>query len=101
MKTACCLETATSKNVGNGLKSPNGKCMEALLKTNNPAVLSFVEALLSEANIEYLVLDQHMSIVEGSLGIIPRRVLVHEIMLSRARQILMDADLGNELEPEA
>lgn len=74
--------------------------MEALLKTNNPAVLSFVEALLSEANIEYLMLDQHMSIVEGSLGIIPRRVLVHETMLSRARQILMDADLGNELEPE-
>lgn len=75
--------------------------MEALLKTNNPAVLSFVEALLSEANIDYLMLDQHMSILEGSLGIIPRRILVQEAMLSRARQILTDADLGHELEPLA
>ena len=75
--------------------------MEALLKTNNMAVISFVEALLSEANIDYLMLDQHMSIVEGSLGIIPRRILVQEAMLPRARKILMDADLGHELEPEA
>ena len=75
--------------------------MEALLKTNNMAVISFVEALLSEANIDYLMLDQHMSIVEGSLGIIPRRILVQEAMLPRARKILTDADLGHELEPEA
>lgn len=74
--------------------------MEALLKTNNPAVISFVEALLSEANIDYLLLDQHMSIVEGSLGIIPRRILVDGAMLPRARQILTDADLGHELEPD-
>lgn len=74
--------------------------MQALLKTNDPVTISFVEALLSEANINYLVLDQHMSIVEGSLGIIPRRILVPDAMIARARQIMRDADLGHELEPE-
>lgn len=75
--------------------------MQALIRTNDLAVIAFVEALLSEANIEYLILDQHMSIVEGSLGVIPRRILVQEAMLSRARNILTDAELGHELEPEA
>lgn len=70
-----------------------------LLRTNDPVIISFVEALLSEANIDYLILDQHMSIVEGSLGVIPRRILVKDEWLVSARQILTDADLGHEIEP--
>lgn len=75
--------------------------MKLLLKTNDPVVISFVEALMKESDIDYLVLDQHMSIVEGSLGVIPRRILVKDEFLYSARQILKDADLGHELAHEA
>lgn len=74
--------------------------MQLLLRTNDPVVISFVEALLNESNIDYLVLDQHMSIVEGSLGVIPRRVLVKDEYFHTARQIIKDADLGHELASE-
>lgn len=75
--------------------------MKLLLKTNDPVVISFVEALMKESEIDYLVLDQHMSIVEGSLGVIPRRILVKDEFHLSARQILKDADLGHELANEA
>ncbi len=72
--------------------------MKTLLKTNDPATITYVEALLSEAGIDYLLLDEHMSIVEGSLGVIPRRILVVDEQELRARTILKEADLGHELE---
>ena len=50
--------------------------MEELLRTNDLVLISFVEALLREAGIDALVLDQNMSVIEGSLGVLPRRVLV-------------------------
>jgi hypothetical protein len=46
------------------------------------------------------VLDQNMSILEGSLGVIPRRILVAEGQVLRARQLLEDAGLGHELEAD-
>lgn len=72
--------------------------MIALLKSNNIATLSFVEALLKEAGIDYLMLDQHMSIMEGSIGAIPRRVMVPVEQEARARRVLEEADLAHELE---
>ena len=75
--------------------------MKLLLKTNDPVVISFVEALMKESEIDYLVLDQHMSIVEGSLGVIPRRILVKDEFHLSAQQILRDADLGHQLATEA
>jgi len=56
--------------------------------------------LLDGANIHHLVLDQNMSIIEGSLGILPRRILVHEEDNRAARQILTDAGLSHELRPD-
>ena len=73
--------------------------MKELLRTNNIVVISFVEALLKEQSIDYLVLDENMSVLEGSLGIIPRRILVPDNSLNRARHILEEADLGRELKP--
>jgi Putative prokaryotic signal transducing protein len=46
------------------------------------------------------VLDQNMSIIEGSLGVLPRRILVHEDDNREARQILRDAGLAHELRPD-
>ena len=59
--------------------------------------VSAVGALLDGANIHHLVLDQNMSIIEGSLGVLPRRILVHEDDNREARQLLADAGLGHEL----
>lgn len=62
--------------------------MKELLRTNNPVRLSFVEALLRGAGIEPIVLDQHMSLVEGSIGAIQRRLMVTDDDLGRARALL-------------
>jgi hypothetical protein len=71
--------------------------MEELLRTNDLVTISFVEALLREAGIEALVVDTHMSVVEGTLGILPRRVLVPADDIATARAILENAGVGREL----
>ncbi|OXS99568.1 hypothetical protein B7H23_15675 [Notoacmeibacter marinus] len=67
--------------------------MDILYRSNNAVELSFVEALLRDAGIRYMVADQNMSIMEGSLGILPRRVLVDPQDLDRAARLLADADI--------
>jgi hypothetical protein len=74
--------------------------MEELIRTNDMVTISFVEALLKDAGIEHLVVDQNMSVMEGSLGVLPRRILVDEDELAEARQLLTDAGIGGELRPE-
>ena len=60
-------------------------------------LISFVESLLSDAGIERLVLDQNMSIMEGSLGVLPRRILVPGERIAEARDILRAAGVEAEL----
>jgi len=60
-------------------------------------LVSAVGALLDGANIHHLVLDQNMSITEGSFGVVRRRILVHDDDNREARQILSDAGLAHEL----
>ncbi|MEM0908399.1 MAG: DUF2007 domain-containing protein, partial [Pseudomonadota bacterium] len=55
------------------------------------------EALLSEAEIGHLVVDQNMSVLEGSIGILPRRVLVARDRFDAARQMLREAGVEEEL----
>ena len=55
---------------------------------------------LKMATLVHQILDQNMSIMEGSVGVIPRRVLVEEKDIPRAKAILIDAGLGHELEKE-
>ena len=71
--------------------------MRDLLATNDPVVLSFAQAVLGELGIDVLVADQYFAGVEGSLGIIPRRLLVHVDDARRARAALVDAGLGEHL----
>jgi Putative prokaryotic signal transducing protein len=65
--------------------------MKELLRTNDPVRLSFVEALLSAAGIESVVLDQHTSIIEGSIGAIQRRIMVEDSDHGRAKMLLSEA----------
>jgi hypothetical protein len=71
--------------------------LRELVRTNDIVLVSAVGALLDGANIHHLVLDQNMSIIEGSLGVLPRRILVHEDDNREARQLLADAGLAHEL----
>jgi hypothetical protein len=71
--------------------------MIELLRSNDPVILSFAEALLKEAAIGYQIVDGNMSVMEGSLGILPRRILVVRDSLEGARRILAEAGLKQEL----
>jgi len=74
--------------------------MKELLRSNDQVLLSFVSALLSEAEIGFIVLDTNMSVMEGSIGILPRRVLVEEGSLNAARNLLTEAGVGHALDNE-
>jgi hypothetical protein len=71
--------------------------MEELIRTNDLVLISYVEALLRDAGIEPWVADQNMSIVEGSLGILQRRVMVPADDMIQARRVLTDAGFGDQL----
>ena len=66
--------------------------MKELLRTNNIVRLSWIQALLTDAGIESVVLDQHTSLVEGSIGAIQRRLMVAERDHSRARRLIAQTD---------
>ena len=66
--------------------------MKELLRTNNFVYLSFAQAVLKEAGIDALVFDSHMSVMEGSIGILPRRLMVGNDDFSRAQKLLAEAE---------
>ncbi|MGE3066077.1 MAG: DUF2007 domain-containing protein [Hyphomicrobiaceae bacterium] len=74
--------------------------MRDILKSNDAVVLSFAEAVLREAGISADIADRHMSIVEGSIGIFPRRLLVATEDVLRARRLLAEAGLAEWLADE-
>ncbi len=65
--------------------------MKELIRSNDPVLLSWLDAALAEVGIEALVLDVHTSILEGSAGAIPRRLMVLDEDHARAQRILDDA----------
>ncbi len=71
--------------------------MQELIRTNDVVLLSYAESLIRDAGIHCMIADQTMSILEGSLGLLPRRFLVEADRADEARQILSDAGLGGEL----
>ena len=64
--------------------------MKELLRTNDPTVIAFATALLDGEGIAAFAVDVHMSALEGSIGILPRRLLVRDDELARARRALAD-----------
>ncbi len=75
--------------------------MRELVRTNDAVLISAIEALLKGARIKHMVVDQNMSVLEGSIGIFPRRILVEEDDADVARELLEDAGFGSELRPDA
>lgn len=74
--------------------------MIELMRTNDFVLLSFVEALLRDAGLTFFVADQNMSVIEGSLGILPRRVMVSQDEIDSARRLLADAGIADEINGE-
>lgn len=74
--------------------------MRELLRTNDIVLLSYIEWLLEGAGIATLVADVHTSIVDGSIGAIPRRILVDAEDEEEARLVLREAGLGKHLSGE-
>ena len=65
--------------------------MKELIRTTDPVRLSFLTALLADAGIDSVVLDTHTSIVEGSIGVLPRRLMVASEDHVRATAVLRNA----------
>jgi len=74
--------------------------MREIVRTNDIVLISAVGALLDGAGIRHQVFDQNMSVLEGSLGMLPRRILVAEDDAAAARRLLTDAGLAHELRPQ-
>lgn len=67
--------------------------MKELLRSNDPTIIAFSQALLQGEDIRVFEMDVHMSMLEGSVGILPRRLMVAERDLFMARAILRDNDI--------
>lgn len=71
--------------------------MQELLRTNDLVLLGAIGALLDAAQIGHLVADAHTSALEGSIGILPRRLLVVDEDAARARRLLTEAGFAPAL----
>ena len=71
--------------------------MKELLRSNDAVLISYVSALLEEEGIDFMVADTNMSVLEGSIGALPRRVLVASDTAKRARSLLTGAGIGHVL----
>jgi len=64
--------------------------MRPVLKTNDPVQLNYAQVLLADAEIDAIVFDADMSVMDGSLGILPRRLMVADEDFTAAQAILRD-----------
>ena len=65
--------------------------MRAVLKSLDPVVLGYATDLLSQEGIESVVFDTHASVMDGSMGFLPRRLMVRDEDFDRAYKLLSDA----------
>lgn len=64
--------------------------MKELLQTTDPTILTYASALLDGEGIASYLIDTHMSVLEGSIGVLPRRLMVRGEDLFRARIVMRD-----------
>lgn len=73
--------------------------MKEILRTTDPTVIAFSTALLRAEDIDCFVLDVHMSVMEGGIGIFPRRLMVADADAFRACAILRANDVETLSDP--
>ena len=69
----------------------NNGGMRCVVKTTNLARLNFLQALLADGNVPFVVFDEHISALEAGIGAFPRRLMVDEERRLAAKTILADA----------
>lgn len=81
---------ATRKTLDRRRRGDYLQIMQELLRSTDPTIIAYASALLEGEDIDVFALDVHMSVLEGSLGILPRRLMVRDTDLARARVVLAD-----------
>jgi hypothetical protein len=71
--------------------------MREILRSNDVVLIGFAQSVLRQAGIASFIADQHMSLMEGSIGAFPRRLLVEGTAWSEAHRMLSEAGLGDSL----
>ena len=67
--------------------------MEELLRTNDITVIAYANAILAGSGVDVFELDVNISVLEGSIGILPRRLMVRSDDLIKARQLMHDYEI--------
>ena len=67
--------------------------MEELLRTNDIVLISYIESMLNDAGIRHHVMDTNMSVIEGSVGALPRRIMVAGDQINQARRVVREANI--------
>ena len=75
--------------------------MREIVRTNDPVLITAIEALLKGAGIRHMVLDQNMSVLDGSIGMLPRRIVVDAEYQAGARPVLIESGLRHGLRAHA
>lgn len=71
--------------------------MRELLRTTDVVLLTYINSLLNDAGVSFMIADVHVSSVEGSIGAFPRRVLVAVEDWNESTSLLIDAGLASHL----
>jgi Putative prokaryotic signal transducing protein len=80
-----------------GKRAKRGPSLVEILRTNDLVLISVIESILTAERIAFFVADQNMAAAEGSLGFLPRRILVDARAEGRARRVIAEAGLAGEL----
>lgn len=75
------------------VSTPYVRMMKELLRTNDPTIIAFASALLDSEGITFFEFDVNMSVLEGSIGIMPRRIMVADRDLFMAEAVMRDAEI--------
>ncbi|MEX0305789.1 MAG: DUF2007 domain-containing protein [Ruegeria sp.] len=67
--------------------------MKELLRSTDPTILAFATALLEGEDIDCFQMDVNMSVLEGGIGIFPRRLMVRTDDLTRAERVMRDNEI--------
>jgi len=73
--------------------APKVRTMRELIRTNDPTIVAYATALLAGEDIECFQMDVHMSVLEGSIGVLPRRLMVRDKDHFRATEVLRDNEI--------
>lgn len=72
---------------------PYIQVMKELLRSTDPTVMAFASALLEGEDIDCFEMDVNMSVLEGGIGIFPRRMMVRDVDFEAALRVMRDNDV--------